>query len=146
MGLVQVDGSTKNNVILLNGLQFVPFIDTRPCVPAGERYKANSRDQLGPHSLIGYVSDDGIHWKQVRPKPIVPVSLPNNFDSQNTMFFSEAEGRYVLYARHMVGGRRATARATSEDILNWSVQTPMTYSDTGTTAPSQHLYTNQMQP
>ena len=145
LGLVEVDGSTENNVILLNGLQFCPFIDTRPGVSAGERYKANLRDQLGPRSLIGYVSADGAHWQQIRPEPIVPFSLPNNFDSQNTMFFSEAEGRYVLYARHMVGGRRATARATSKDFMNWSVQTPMTYSDTGTTAPSQHLYTNQTQ-
>ena len=62
------------------------------------------------------------------------------------MFWSEVEQRYVLYARHMVGGRRATARATSKDFLHWIPQTLMSYSDTGSTTPSQHLYTNQTQP
>jgi len=46
----------------------------------------------------------------------------------------------------MTGGKRATARATSCDFLNWSPFTLMTYSDTQSTTPSQHLYTNQTQP
>jgi hypothetical protein len=63
------------------------------------------------------------------------------------MFWSEAEERYVLYARHMeLGGKRATARATSNDFLNWTEPTLMTYSDTDSTIPSEHLYTNQTTP
>jgi hypothetical protein len=46
----------------------------------------------------------------------------------------------------MVGGKRATARATSRDFLRWSGFTLMTYGDTQSTTPSQHLYTNQTQP
>ena len=72
--------------------------------------------------------------------------MRNHFDSQNVMFWSEVEERYVLYARHMVGGKRATARATSEDFLDWSEPTLMTYSDTGSTTPSEHMYTNQTNP
>jgi hypothetical protein len=45
----------------------------------------------------------------------------------------------------LCGGKRATARATSRDFLNWSDFTMMTYSDTQSTTPSQHLYTNQTQ-
>jgi len=146
LGLVEVDGSTANNVVLNNGRQFMPFVDTRPEVPAAERYKANGRDESSPHSLVGYVSADGIEWRRLRKEPIVRTELDNNFDSQNVMFWSEAESRYVLYSRHMEGGRRATARSTSTDFLSWTRQKPMSYSDTGTTVPSAHLYTNQTQP
>ena len=44
------------------------------------------------------------------------------------------------------GGKRATARATSDNFLDWTDPTLMTYSDTGTTTPSEHLYTNQTHP
>ncbi len=146
LGLVEVNGSKANNVILPLSGQFCAFLDTRPGVARSERYKANARDIKGPHSLVGYVSEDGVRWRKIREAPIVPFSLENNFDSQNAMFWSEVEKRYVLYARHMVGGRRAAARATSRDFLNWTPQTLMSYSDTGSTTPSQHLYTNQTQP
>ena len=144
--LVEIDGSKKNNVILATGHQFCPFIDHRPDVPAAERYKANSVEDRPPHSLVGWVSADGIHWNRIREKPTVPVELRNNFDSQNAMFWSPVEQCYVLYARHSQEGRRATARSTSKDFLNWTEQTLMTYGDTGTTKPSQHLYTNQTHP
>ena len=146
LGLVEVDGSTANNVIVPVSGQFCAFLDTRPGVPRAERYKANARDVEAPYSLVGYVSEDGVRWRKIREAPIVPFAMENNFDSQNAMFWSEVEQQYVLYARHMVGGRRATARSTSGDFLNWSPQTHMSYSDTGTTTPSQHLYTNQTQP
>ena len=146
LGLVEVDGSTANNVILPVAGQFCAFLDGRPGVPRSERYKANARDVGDPYSLMGYVSEDGVRWRKIREAPIVDYAMENNFDSQNVMFWSEAEQRYVLYARHMVEGRRATARATSRDFLHWSPQALMSYSDTGTTRPSQHLYTNQTQP
>ena len=143
LGLVEVQGSRENNLILDSGYQFCPFIDGRPGVPAAERYKANMEARGG---LLGYVSADGIRWKLVREEAIVPRKIRNHFDSQNVMFWSEAEGRYVLYCRHAVGGRRAVARSTSRDFLNWTDPVLMTYSDTGATVPSQHLYTNQTHP
>ncbi|MDP6063509.1 MAG: hypothetical protein QGI49_01775 [SAR202 cluster bacterium] len=149
LGLVEVDGSTDNNVIgFPNAPQFCAFRDTRPGVPELERYKANAlrttrADNVG---LFAYVSGDGIHWSRLCEEPIVANVLRNHFDSQNVMFWSEVEEQYVLYARHMVGGKRATARATSYDFLDWTEPTLMTYSDTGTTIPSEHLYTNQTHP
>ncbi len=143
LGLVEIDGSRENNAILPAGDQFCPFIDGRPGVSDSERYKAN---MLGEGGLLGYISADGIHWERLRPEPIVRSELFNNFDSQNSMFWSEAEQCYVLYARHMAAGRRAAARATSADFLNWTKQTLMSYSDTDSTTPSKHLYTNQTHP
>lgn len=143
LGLIDVNGSRKNNAILPAGEAFHAFVDGRPEVPENERYKANLN---APGGLAGYVSDDGIHWRPAQDGLLLRRTLRNHFDSQNIMFWSEVEQCYVLYARHMVGGKRATARATSDDFLNWSGFTLMTYSDTGTTTPEQHLYTNQTQP
>ena len=143
LGLVEVDGSKHNNVILDNGWQFSPFLDTRPGVPPDQRYKGNARHEEG---LKGYFSPDGIHWTQSTGNVMVPNTLSNHFDAQTAMFWSEAEGCYVMYARHNEGGKRAAARSTSPDFAVWSEQIPMTYSDTGTTTPSEHLYINQTHP
>lgn len=159
LGLVEFNGSKHNNVILPTNRQFCVFVDERPGVPADESYKANSRSQHSPHGLVAYASGDGIHWKQMRQEEVVPMQLENNFDSQTPIFWSKAENCYVLYARYMVGTGpyppesddpeiwiRSTTRATSRDFLNWTEQIPMTYSDTDSTKPSQHLYTNQTHP
>ena len=149
LGIFEVDGSANHNVIgFVQAPQFCAFKDTRPDVPDSERYKANAlrttrADNVG---LFAYVSGDGVHWSKLREELIVPNVMRNHFDSQNVMFWSEVEQQYVLYARHMVGGKRATARATSENFLDWSEPTLMTYSDTGSTTPSEHLYTNQTNP
>lgn len=148
LGLVEVNGSRDNNAILPTGEAFGAFLDTRPGVPEDERFKANmvTRQDRKLVGLMGYVSGDGIHWRAVQEDLLLKSSLPNHFDSQNVMFWSEAEQCYVLYARHSVGGKRATARATSADFRNWSDFTLMSYSDTQSTTPSQNLYTNQTQP
>ena len=146
LGLVEFNGSKQNNIIMPRGAQFCPFIDQAPGVTPSERYKANSHDRGNPQNLIGFISADAIHWKQLGDKPILPFALRNNFDSQNVIFWSEVENCYVAYARHQADGRRATARATSTDFRNWTEQTPMRYSDTGSTLPSAQLYTNQTQP
>lgn len=143
LGLVDVNGSRQNNAILPTGEAFGPFLDQRPGVPREERFKANMN---APGGLMGYVSGDGIHWRAVKKDLLLRRTLPNHFDSQNVMFWSSAEQCYLCYARHALGGKRATARATSADFLSWSDFTLMTYSDTKSTTPSQHLYTNQTQP
>ena len=142
LGLVEVEGSTENNAIV-RGRPLYPFVDGRAGVPDSERYKANSYVKGG---LAGHVSSDGIHWRKLRDEVIVPGELVNHFDANSVMFWSEVEGLYLLYTRHMEDGRRATARATSEDFVNWTGPTLMEYSNTGTTTPSEHLYTNQTQP
>src|SRR5262245_2854596 len=143
LGLVEFGGTRQNNMIEPPVKQFTAFIDMRPGVSANQRFKGNSEDKGG---LMGWASGDGIHWKKVQDAPIVPRSLANHFDSQNVMFWSEVEQCYVLYARHSEGKRRAQARATSKDFIHWTAPTLMTYSDTGSTVPSQHLYTNQTHP
>ncbi len=120
LGLVSIDGSTRNHVILPEARQFVAFIDGRPGVPASERYKGTSRGPVEPNALVGFLSGDGIRWRMLRDEPIVPKVLINHFDSQNVMFWSEVEEQYVLYARHMEGGaapRRGPPPRTSSTGL-----------------------------
>lgn len=150
LNLIELDGSKANNVVLLENQALSPFLDTRPNVPAAERFKGNAlvetRFGAAKDGLLGYVSPDGLHWKPVRKEPIVLPEFKNNFDSQNVMFWSEVEQQYVLYARQTEAGFRAQSRSTSKDFLTWTPQVLMTYSDTGTTVPSEQLYTSQVQP
>ncbi len=150
LGLVELDGSSANNVLMLENQVLVPFLDTRPDVPEAERYKANvfveTRFGAKEQGLMGYVSADGLRWTPVQETPIVPSAFKNNFDSQNIIFWSEVEQLYVLYARQTENRYRAQNRATSKDFRNWTPQVMMSYSDTGTTTPSEQLYTSQVQP
>jgi hypothetical protein len=80
-----------------------PFIDTRPGVPATQRYKALSRNLLAPDSqgkrgafLHGMVSADGFNWDLLGNEPLI---TDGKFDSQNVGFWSEAEEQYIAYYR-----------------------------------------------
>lgn len=138
----------QGNVILAGQApfshNFSPFVDARPGVPAAERFKAVA----GVHKsgLAGFVSQDGVHWKKLRDEPILRSPKEFVFDSQNLAFWSEHEGRYVLYYRSwkQYGKTRYrwVARAVSPDFRNWKVEGEMDYGD----APPEHLYTNQTSP
>lgn len=64
LGLIPVDGSADNNVILQGGWgtahNFSPFLDSRQGVDPRERFKALVGGGTG---LQAFVSADGIHWK-----------------------------------------------------------------------------------
>ena len=51
LGLFEVQGDRKNNVVLANAApvthNFCPFCDERPDVPADERFEANRRHDEG---------------------------------------------------------------------------------------------------
>jgi len=147
LGLFEVAGTRENNVILADAApvthNFCPMLDRRPGVPAAERFKAVGG--ISSSGLFAYASADCRHWRKLQEGP---VFKPEGWvlDSQNLAFWSVAEGKYVLYYRSAVDGIRAIARTTSSDFLHWSAPEQMIYSDTGTTRPSQHLYTNQTGP
>ena len=148
LGLIEVNGSTRNNVILADpafSSDFSPLIDTRPGVPAEERYKALAGTMRT--GLVAFVSADGIHWRKLREEPVLPKTKQPSFDSQNLAFWSEAEGRYVCYFRtfKQVPGKgriRWISRTTSKDFLNWEPPVEMSFGD----APAEHLYVNQTSP
>jgi hypothetical protein len=142
LGLFEVHGSRNNNVVLANNApfshNFAPFIDTRPGVPASERYKALAG--TSKTGLVGFVSTDGLQWRKLREEPLISEGA---FDSQNVAFWSESEQAYVAYFRTWSEGEfhgcRWVSRATSPDFLTWSAVVEMDKGD----APWEHIYTNQ---
>ena len=100
LGIVSVNGSTKNNGVLMDpafSSDFSPFLDKRPGVPAEERYKALGGTMRT--GLVAFTSADGLHWRKLREEPVFPITKQPSFDSQNLAFWSESEGKYVAYYR-----------------------------------------------
>ena len=141
-GIHAVEGPQGGNVILAGQApfshNFSPFLDTRPDCPAAERYKALAGTHPGG-GLHAFASADGIHWRQMQEGPVI-TSEGFGFDSQNTAFWSEAEGRYVCYFRSWTlpeDGLRTINRTTSRDFLAWTPPVPM-----HPNLPGEHLYTS----
>ena len=146
------------------------FLDTRPGVLDAERFKALTLNEgkranptpeeearkftldgrglwVGsPTDVIAWVSGDGKVWKKLREKPILRSPLYGKFDGDYSFFWSEVEGRYLIYTRYYTSptqpvGRRSIGRLTAPDLFNWSKLQPMTFGDGGI-VPENHLYIN----
>ncbi len=123
---------------------FTPFIDTRPGVPAEEKYKAigypaGGRGENFEGVLAVYVSPDGYNWQFLDND--VGFSGPHG-DSQNLAFWDSARGFYACYARAKPRGVRDIRRMTSQDLIHWTEDEPLVYSDNRV----EHLYTNSIHP
>ena len=154
LGIVEIDGSQENNVILHERSvchNFSPFLDSRPGVPADQRFKAlaGTLYKNPGGGLIAFVSADGIHWRKLREQPVLTKGA---FDSQNVSFWSEFENCYVAYVRTFTAGvstatewrldgLRTISRATSEDFLHWTEPVPLKPN-----FPGEHLYTSLTHP
>lgn len=148
LSLYDARGTKPNNVILAGQAplshNFSPFLDTRPGVPPSERYKALA----GIHKtgLVAFVSSDGLAWRRLRDQAVFPSPDKFSLDSQNVSFWSESEGRYLLYFRtwKQIGktNYRWVSRSTSQDFVNWSKPEEMDFGS----APPEHLYTSQTSP
>ena len=168
LGILDIPEIPKGNAILevsdetfLVTHNFTPFIDTRPDIPDDERYKAlgggryplenwggwkhadersGLREKYGPWGLKAFSSPDGLHWKLMKSTPVIAEDL-GSFDSQNVVFWSDAESQYVAYFRFFKNGVRAIRRSTSRDFLNWTPPVDMRANE-----PGEHLYTSATQP
>lgn len=146
LGLFEVNGTKANNIVLMEAPfthNFSPMIDTRPGVPAAERYKALAGEFRGV-GLCAFVSPDGLHWKKLREEAVLPPTIfaptvKMAFDSMNVPFWSENEKCYVCYLRNFVGKIRSICRTTSQDFITWTPPVQMGYGD----GPVEELYTNQ---
>jgi hypothetical protein len=145
LNLYDINGTRANNVILAGQAplshNFCPFLDTRPGVSAGERFKALAG--IRRSGLHAFASADGVHWRKLSD---APVFTQGDFDSQNLAFWWQTERRYVCYFRvfKKIGGTgyRWVSRTTSEDFIRWTAPEEMTFGD----VPPEHLYTNQTTP
>lgn len=152
LGIYEVMGTRDNNVVLMNANSaahnFSPFLDARPGVPEGERFKALGGTMEGG-GLTAWKSADGYRWEKIVAEPVITkemVPYKYMFDSQNVPFWSEAEGKYVCYYRVFEEGIRRIVRSESSDFLKWSPPVLLGYRHPEMEAPIEHLYTNQTSP
>jgi hypothetical protein len=143
LGLIEIDGSRDNNVILHEAPfchNFSPMLDARPGVAPDERFKALAGTVKS--GLVAFVSGDGIRWRKLRPEPVITYTREYAFDSQNVSFWSEAEGQYVCYFRHFLDKRlRSVCRTASADFITWTEPVPMRPN-----FENEHLYTTLTHP
>ena len=142
----------ENNVILARHKachNFAPFIDTRPGVPAEQRYKAlggqSTFEDPNDCGMYAFTSPDGVHWKQWGDKPVIARDKGdqrNAFDSQSVAFWSESEGCYVCYYRIWEEKHLWIARTTSKDFMHWTRSETMDRDG----KPLERLYTTYFTP
>ena len=118
LGLVEFNGSNKNNIILnsqdsrVPADALAPFKDTNPNAAPDARYKAwgvrfpnrhpgaASRKGHGPEvpdGLHALKSPDGIRWTPMSDGPVIADGL---LDSQNLAFWDTVRGEYRDYHRN----------------------------------------------
>ena len=152
LGLVDIDGSRDNNVIVADTPNYDIFLDTRPGVAADERIKMTrysvEGERLTPYfagkgrkAVHLLASGDGLTFRELGAEPILTCDLPNAFDSHNIFFWSEAEQQYLCYFRIM-DPLRTMARTSSPDLHHWSDPVAMDYGNT----TREQLYTNSTTP
>ncbi len=152
LGLVEFDGSKKNNIILSGPgtHNFAPFKDNNPDCPPESRYKALGGGQKESGGLLAFQSPDGVNWTRLQENPVITVGA---FDSQNLAFWDETIGKYRAYYRVFSkgvtdaetwkpAGVRAIRTATSDDFISWKNDADLIYED----SPEMELYTNQVHP
>lgn len=140
---VEYNGIKETNILFLENEDFCPIIDTKPGVPAEERFKAMSGPKDG--GLYAYASPDGIDWHILNNGH--PVYTDGAFDSENAAFWSEVEQRYVLYYRMPRRDARDVGRAYSDDFIHWTKDGFIEFERKGEgPAVLAQYYTNQIQP
>lgn len=147
LGLIEAGGTKANNVIWrgVESHNFAPFLDTNPAARPDERFKAlggikepgrNWHQGATPGGLYAFASADGIHWRKLKPEPVITKGA---FDSQNVAMWDPVRERYVSFSRIFAGGVRAIQSSTSPDFLTWGEGQPHRY---GAGVPAEHFYTS----
>jgi len=149
LGLFEFEGSKDNNIVWVgnhhvaggNPSTLSIFKDLKPGVSAEERYKATGVAHGG--GLQGMVSPDGLRWKLLQQKPVVPPV--GAFDSHNITLWDASRQHYVSYTRGWKDGIRRIRRAVTHDFSQFpapefiDIQNPPG-------AEIEHLYKNATTP
>ncbi len=130
LGLVEIYGSKKNNIVLGHGFGGVKgathgcmvFID--PHAPKDQRFRLVSNPSEFGKFLQLFSSADGIHWKLTHSDILTFRSERHHLDSQNVIFWDHRISKYVAYVRRNLrpGGSqgRSVARTESSDLSRFS--------------------------
>ncbi len=111
LGIVEFDGSRRNNIVLREVHGAGIFKDLRETDPA-RRYKMLCMlDKMA----VAF-SPDGLHWS----KPIKCPEIDAAGDTHNNALWDGGLGKYVGITRLWADGQRIVGRTESEDFLHWT--------------------------
>lgn len=105
LGLVEYQGSNKNNIFEFTGAMCVPSIN--PLGPPEEKFMAISEYK---RNLYISVSPDGLRWT-MKSQPVLPFSA----DTNNQVVYDSTLGKYVAFLRGFPG-RRTTVRCEFSNL------------------------------
>ncbi|HSW45106.1 MAG TPA: hypothetical protein VLM89_06000 [Phycisphaerae bacterium] len=115
LGLVDLDGSKANNIVLRGVHGAGIFKDLRDPDPA-RRYKLFAKTGED-HEPVGVAfSPDGLHWSKASPCADIGAAG----DTHNNSFWDDRIERYVAITRLFDGKQRTVGRSESRDYLHWS--------------------------
>jgi hypothetical protein len=115
LGLVEFNGSMKNNLVIRGPHGAGLFKDLRESDPA-RRYKMfTKQDDKGP--MCAAFSPDGLRWSKLVPCP----EIASAGDTHNNAFWSAELGKYVGITRlWSKENGRLVGRCESGDFLHWT--------------------------
>ena len=142
LGIVEFGGSKENNIVFPPRASWNEsghvFIDTKPGIPADERFKMTCRwdgpDGSHWNGEYGMKSPDGLHWTPLSDEPALTAS-----DTLNVGFWDDRIGRYVVYVRlnepekgrpdartdGSAPAHRHVARCETDDLARWGERKAM---------------------
>ncbi|MCT1459317.1 hypothetical protein M3G03_07145 [Aestuariimicrobium sp. p3-SID1156] len=121
LGIVELDGTTDNNILIMDAHGAGVMLDERDPDPA-RRYKVVTRIDHpgGGHHLAAGYSADGLHFGELVPWPEHrPLA-----DTHNVVFWDEEFQRYAVITRIWVDALRVQALSTSTDFIHWTEPEP----------------------
>ncbi len=117
LGLVEFEGSTDNNLLMLYAHGTGVFLDEQEVNPA-KRYKLVTKVEYNGsrHYMAVAFSEDGIHFSDLIEWPKYNPAG----DSHNFPFRDPNTGKFVVLTRIWKNGVRICAKTESDDFINWS--------------------------
>jgi len=129
LGLVEVNGTRNNNVVLgpgfagLKGATHGCMVFLDPQAPADQRFRLVSNPKELGKRLQLFSSPDGIHWRLTHRDVMKFRSEKHHLDSQNVIFWDKRIHKYVAYVRKNLrppfSQGRSIARAESDDLARF---------------------------
>lgn len=118
--LVDFEGSSKNNILLLHAHGTGVFFDYGEENPQ-KKYKLVTKVDYpdGRSFMAVSFSADGIHWEELIPWP----KYNPKADAHNCVFRDSSDGKFKLITRLWKDGMRVASMCESEDFINWTQPT-----------------------
>lgn len=116
LGLLQVRGTTQNNVVLSTRLDNAAVVYDPGDTDPARRWKMVTYESADKGTgLYGYLSPDGLHWTRL------PEILIADAGDRSSLWHDTRRGKYVIFTRYAPRYRgRYIFQSESDDFVHWS--------------------------